>query len=184
MTNSALLVMDYQDEITAHYDTAVLVPRVKGVIAAARKASIPVIFVVVGFRPGHPEVSPANKGFSALKQSGRLVNPKVLAALEPLPEEPVTIKKRISAFAGSDLDVLLRGCGARHLILCGISTSGVVLSTVRAAGDMDFELTVIADCCADGDAEVHNLLLQKVFPRQARVIDAATIIGELETAAA
>lgn len=176
--------MDYQDEITASYDTAALVPRVKGVIAAARKASIPVIFVVVGFRPGHPEISPANRGFSALKQSGRLVNPRVLAVLEPLPEEPVTVKKRVSAFAGSDLEVLLRGCGAKHLILCGISTSGVVLSTVRAAADMDFELTIVADCCADGDAEVHDLLLHKVLPRQARVVDAATIIGELEAAAA
>lgn len=171
--------MDYQDEIVASYDTAALVPRVNTVIAAARQAHVPVIFVVVGFRPGHPEISPANKGFSAAKQAGRLVNPTVLSALGPLPTEPVAIKKRVSAFAGSDLDMLLRGYGARHLILCGISTSGVVLSTVRAAADMDFELTVISDCCADSDPEVHNLLLQKVLARQARITDAATIVAEL-----
>jgi nicotinamidase-related amidase len=48
-----------------------------------------------------------------------------------------------------------------------------VLSTLRAAADLDFELTVLRDACADTDPEVHRVLLDKVFPRQARVIDAA-----------
>jgi nicotinamidase-related amidase len=79
----------------------------------------------------------------------------------------------VSAFAGSDLDVVLRAGEVRSLVLCGIATSGVVLSTVRAAADMDYELTVLADCCADGDPEVHRVLLEKVFPRQAAVLGVA-----------
>ena len=58
-------------------------------------------------------------------------------------------KKRISAFAGSDLEVLLRANDIRHLVLCGIATSGVVLSTLREAGDKDYTMTVLSDLCAD-----------------------------------
>lgn len=65
--------------------------------------------------------------------------------------------------------MLLRGAGADSLVLAGISTSGVVLSTVRQAADLDYRLTVLADACADGDHEVHRVLLEKVFPRQAVV---------------
>jgi nicotinamidase-related amidase len=58
------------------------------------------------------------------------------------------------------------------LTLAGISTSGVVLSTLREAADMDFELCVLSDACADGDDEVHRVLMETVFPRQARVLSA------------
>ena len=57
----------------------------------------------------------------------------------------------------------------RHLTLTGIATSGVVLSTLREAADKDYELSVLSDACADMDAEVHQMLLTKVFPRQAAV---------------
>jgi len=93
----------------------------------------------------------------------------VHAALTPGPGEPVIVKRRVSAFTGSDLDVLLRGAGADTLILAGLSTSGVVLSTVRQAADLDYRLTVLADACADRDEEVHRVLTEKVFPRQALV---------------
>ncbi len=59
-----------------------------------------------------------------------------------------------------------------HLVLAGIATSGVVLSTVREAADRDYQLTVLADGCADADEEVHRVLLGKVFPRQATVTTA------------
>jgi nicotinamidase-related amidase len=54
-------------------------------------------------------------------------------------------------------------------VLTGIATSGVVLSTTREAADKDYQLTILSDLCADFDAEVHAVLLKKVFPRQATV---------------
>jgi nicotinamidase-related amidase len=93
----------------------------------------------------------------------------VHAELTPLPGEPVIVKRRVSAFSGSDLDVLLRATGADTLVLAGIATSGVVLSTLRQAADLDYRLTVLADACADRDEEVHRVLTEKVFPRQALV---------------
>jgi len=76
----------------------------------------------------------------------------------------------VSAFTGSDLEVVLRSFGITHLTLCGIATSGVVLSTLREAADKDYSMTVLADCCADMDDEVHRVLTVKIFPRQADVI--------------
>ncbi len=57
-------------------------------------------------------------------------------------------------------------------MLAGIATSGVVLSTLREAADKDFKITVLSDCCADRDEEVHRVLTTKVFPRQADVMTA------------
>jgi nicotinamidase-related amidase len=82
-------------------------------------------------------------------------------------------KRRVSAFTGSDLEVLLRSGGIDSLVLAGIATSGVVLSTLRQAADLDYRLTVLADGCLDADPEVHQVLLQKVFTRQAEVTSIA-----------
>jgi nicotinamidase-related amidase len=65
---------------------------------------------------------------------------------------------------------VLRAGEIRNLVLTGIATSGVVLSTLRQAADLDFGLTVLADGCLDGDPEVHRVLTEKVFPRQADVV--------------
>src|SRR5581483_5969836 len=130
-----------------------------------------VIYVRVAFRPGYPEVSPRNQAFSGLAQRGALIDGEtgVHSAVAPEEGDVIVTKKRVSAFAGSDLDVVLRAQQIRALALTGIATSGVVLSTLRAAADMDYELTVLSDGCADRDPDVHRILLEKVFPRQARV---------------
>ena len=75
----------------------------------------------------------------------------------------------MSAFTGSDLQVVLRSLGADTLVLTGIATSGVVLSTLRQAADLDYRLVVLSDACLDADPEVHRVLTEKVFPRQAAV---------------
>jgi nicotinamidase-related amidase len=106
-----------------------------------------------------------------------LVDPRPL--ITPEGNDVVVTKRRVSAFTGSDLEVVLRGGEIDHLVLCGIATSGVVLSTLREAADKDYRLTVLADLCADMDAEVHAVLTGKVFPRQARVMSGADWIAGL-----
>lgn len=174
--NTALLVMDMQMGIVSRYpDAAKLAGKIAGGISHARKNGIPVIYVVVGFRKGMPEISADNKSFSMIKSSMANVDMnewmKVLPNIAPQNDEITIVKKRISAFAGSDLEVVLRGLNVRHLVLCGVATSGVVLSTLREAADKDFQLTVLADCCADADEEVHRVLTTKIFTRQADVVN-------------
>lgn len=174
-SNTALLVMDMQAGIVAMLpEAATIVNNTAKAIAKARDQKIPVIYVVVGFRQGSPEISGNNKSFSASKVLFKNVDMtefvKVHEGLKPQADEVVVTKRRFSGFTGSDLEVVLRAYGVQHLILTGISTSGVVLSTLREAADKDYRLTVLADCCADGDEEVHRVLMTKVFPRQADVL--------------
>jgi nicotinamidase-related amidase len=134
------------------------------------------MFVRVAFRPGYPEAAEANLSFGAISQAGDALaenHPatEVHAALHPLPDQPVIVKRRVSAFSGSDLDVLLLAAAADTLVLAGIATSGVVLSTLRQAADLDYRLVVLADACADPEPEVHRVLTEKIFPHQALVND-------------
>jgi nicotinamidase-related amidase len=65
------------------------------------------------------------------------------------------------------------------LVLTGIATSGVVLSTLRQAADLDYQLTVLKEGCSDHDDEVHHVLLDKVFRRQATVVQTDKWVGSL-----
>ncbi|HWZ14204.1 MAG TPA: isochorismatase family cysteine hydrolase [Mucilaginibacter sp.] len=173
--NTALLVMDMQAGIVAMLpDAAHILGAVAKAIAHAREKKMPVIYVVVGFRQGAPEISLNNKGFAAAKERFANVNMDefmtVHPELAPQAGELTIVKRRVCAFTGSDLEVVLRTFNIQHLVLAGIATSGVVLSTVREASDKDYRLTVLADGCADGDEEVHRVLTAKVFPRQADVL--------------
>ncbi len=180
-THTALLVMDMQVEIVARLAQASdLLTPISTTISAARAASIPVIYVAVAFRAGYPEVSPNNKSFSTIKQRpGAMTTTEIHPAIAPQPTDILITKRRVSAFSGSDLEVVLRAQGISHLVLCGIATSGVVLSTLREAADKDYQLTVLADCCADADEEVHHVLLSKVFLRQAEVVQSSTWATQL-----
>jgi nicotinamidase-related amidase len=170
MTSTALLVMDVQQAVVARYPDPDYLPRLRTAIDAARAAGVPVVYAGIGFRPGAPEVSPANKMFGGL--AGRdtpAAATEVHPAVAPRPGDVLVTKRRVSAFAGSDLDLMLRAQRIEHLVLTGIATSGVVLSTLRQAADLDYRLTVLSDGCLDDDPEVHAVLTGKVFPAQADV---------------
>ncbi len=187
MTDSrpVLVLMDLQNGIVERVGGAELLANARRALDAARAHGIPVVFVRVAFREGYPEVAPSNLAFGAIASRGDSMTEahdatQLHATLERRPEEPIVTKRRISAFSGSDLDVILRGAQADSLILGGVSTSGVVLSTIRQAADLDYRLTVLADVVADADPEVHDVLMQKVFPRQAAVTTADAWIASLD----
>ncbi|SEA37181.1 cysteine hydrolase family protein [Leifsonia sp. 21MFCrub1.1] len=172
---TALLLMDFQNGIAGRPGFEPTVEAAARALTAARDHGIPPVFVRVAFRPGYPEVAASNLAFggrAAAAGDAMLVDrpgTQIIDDLAPRGEEPVVVKKRVSAFAGSDLDVLLRGLRADELVLTGIATGGVVLSTIRQAADLDFRLTVLSDACGDPDPEVHRVLTEKIFPRQAAV---------------
>src|SRR5580704_6207573 len=186
--HSAVLCMDYQTGIVSNYiKDEHLLPRAASVLRQARNAGLTVIYVQVGFRPNFPEISPRNAALSTIKTSAErqqlFAGPgrEIHAAVAPEAEDIIVTKHRVSAFAGTDLEMILRAKDIETLILFGISTSGVVLSTLRHAADADYRLIVIKDCCADQDAEVHACLIDKVFPRQATIVSAAEFLEATKT---
>jgi nicotinamidase-related amidase len=189
MTRTALIGMDCQTGIVSIYakPQEEFLERVSGVLRSARKAGMPVILVQVGFRADFPEISSRNKLFGALKSSPqhqRLFEGAAGAihpALGPESTDIVVTKHRVSAFAGTDLEMILRAKEIETVVLFGIATSGVVLSTLLEASDADYRLVVVSDCCADMDGELHGVLVNKLFPRRAEVLTASEFIEALKT---
>ncbi|GGV28040.1 hydrolase [Streptomyces longisporoflavus] len=175
--SSALLVMDVQRDIVAAVDDGSgYLPRLRRAIDGARAADIPVIYVVIALRPGFPEVGTRNRPLAAIAQAGLYVEgapgTEIHPDVAPRPGDVVVTKKRASAFSGSDLDMVLRARGIDSLVLTGIATSAVVLSTLCRANDLDFGLTVLSDACLDPDPEVHRVLTERLFPQWADVLTA------------
>jgi nicotinamidase-related amidase len=186
--HAVLLVMDFQDGIVERVaDADALLDRVAGAIATARARGMAVGYVRVAFEDAdYDAVPPTNKIFARLAE-GRVNHADspataVHGRLAPEPGDVVVRKTRVGAFSTTDLDEQLRTRGISTLVLAGISTSGVVLSTVRDAADRDYRIVVLADGCADFDAEVHDVLLGKVFPRQADVVSVARLTDLLTVA--
>ena len=182
LEKTALLVMDLQPGIIDNLDNKdEFLDKVNSTIDVAHKNNIQVIFVVVGFRKGAPEISSSNKSFSAMKEraSSSMVN--VVPVIDIKDGDILVTKHRISAFSGSDLDMVLRAGGFENIILSGISTSGVVLSTTREAADKDYSITILSDLCFDSDPEVHSVLINKIFQRQANVIDSTQWIEDINS---
>jgi nicotinamidase-related amidase len=184
--STAVLCMDYQNDIVGLQPDdrqRDLLSKASAVLAAARQAGLPVIYVVVRFRDGYPEVSARNKLFQGIKSANRLregtPGAEIHREVAPQAGEVVVTKRRVGAFSTTDMEAVLRAKGVTHLVLMGIATSGVVLSTVRWAADADYEISVLADCCADADDEVHRVLTQKVFPRQTTVLTGAEFLQAL-----
>jgi nicotinamidase-related amidase len=189
--HAALLVMDFQVDVLTKFmmeaQAADVIARIPDLLALARGDGVMVIHVIVAFRPGYPEVSPDNPTFAGVKALGAMLagseGARIHSAAVPRQREPIVIKHRVSPFVGTDLPTLLRTNAIDTLVLAGVHTSGVVLSTVRQAADLDYRLIVARDCCADSDAEVHAMLLDRVFPKQATVAATADIAGALSGAA-
>ena len=185
---TAVLIMDYQNDIVSMLPENVqtlLLDRASTILKKAHQAYLPVIYVVVRFRDGYPEINPHNKLFSSLKESGRFregtPGSEIHDRVAPQPGDIVVTKRRVGAFSTTELETILRAKNINTLVLFCISTSGVVLSTVRWAADMDYSLVVVSDACSDRDAEVNRILMDKVFPWQATVVTTQEFLSAIGT---
>ena len=173
-SSSALLVMDYQPAILGRVpDAEALLGRAVRAIDLARGAGLQVGHVRVAFEPADIAKVPAtNAAFSkaAAAIPADAPHTQFHERVAPRAGDIVVRKTRVGAFSTTDLDAQLRARHVTTLVLAGISTSGVVLSTVCDGADRDYRLVVLSDGCADSDEEVHRVLLTKVFPRRAEVV--------------
>ena len=170
----ALLTLDCQMGIFG------FVPGVEAVIPIgakavefARQQSFQIIHVGLGFAAGHPEISEVESPFARVKQNNLFVKGTPSAGFHSAiarPGELVVHKQRVDAFSENELHLILRARGIGNLVFFGITTSGIVLSTLRRAFDLDYRCVVLKDACFDRDEEVHRVLVEKIFPSQATVV--------------
>ncbi|CAJ2501823.1 Uu.00g046760.m01.CDS01 [Anthostomella pinea] len=179
MDKTALLVLDVQvchiEGLKSALDTTAYLSSLSQTIVAARAAGVPVIQVTVSFRDSYADASPRNisgarvRAADAYKESDPAV--ALHTAMSFVAETDIRVtKRRVSAFHGTDLEVVLKSLGVGKIVIAGVATSGAVLSTVRQAADMDYEIVVLEDLCADSKRDVHEVLVGQLFPKQGTVM--------------
>jgi nicotinamidase-related amidase len=179
---TALLTLDFQNGILGIAPGAeAIIPNASRAVDFARQKRYLIVHVGLGFAAGHPELPDTDSRLARLKQNNLFVKGMPSAEFHSAiarPDELVVYKQRVGAFSENELHLILRTRGIENLVFFGISTSGITLSTLRRAFDLDFRSVVLQDACFDPDAEVHRILTEKVFPAQARVLTVDAFIAE------
>ncbi|WP_134728807.1 cysteine hydrolase family protein [Amycolatopsis nivea] len=179
---TALIVGDIQRGITDGYPFArQVVAPLTGLLPRARKAGALVVFVHFAMRDNGTDL-PDGALYRSFFDAGDAFHegsPGTELALPVSEEDVVVLKRRASAFAGTDLDLVLRARGVRDLAVAGVATSAMVTATCYDAADRGYPVTVLRDGCADSDPAVNDFLLDKVFPsRGFEVVSCAGWIGD------
>ena len=127
----------------------------------ARSLSIPIVLVqhVADPRTGlAPFFNHGSKGVE--------IHP---AALSAAPGAPVVVKGHADAFAGTNLEEVLSGLGARHLLLCGMMTQNCVTHTALSKSAEKYAITILTDCCTTVSEILHRIALNALSSRVALV---------------
>ncbi len=148
-------------------------------IAKARAAGVKIAYVRVGFSPDYREVATNSGVFNGAKKAGLFklgtwgteVHPK----LAPKPDDYDIIKHRVSPFYATTLAPILGANKITKLVLCGVSTTGAVLSAAKDGHDRDYDITILDDCSAAITDEQHKATLEMVA-RFATITTAADIV--------
>jgi nicotinamidase-related amidase len=167
---SAVIIGDLQLGITRdHPFAAEVVPRAAALAAGAREQGHLVVFVRTQFRPNGADVSARNASVQAVFGMGDSYHEgSAQVELDPglgrAPGDVVVTKRRTSAFAGTDLGLVLRSSGVDTVVIAGVATSAMVAATVYDAADRDFRVGVAGAACADPARAVHDFLIGTLFP--------------------
>jgi nicotinamidase-related amidase len=148
-------------------------------IAKARAANVKIGYVRVGFSPDYREVAPNSRIFTGAKKAGMFklgtwgteVHPK----LAPQAGDYDIIKHRVSPFYATSLGPILGANRITKLVLCGVSTSGAVLSAAKDGHDRDYDIVILDDCSAALTDEQHKAVLDMV-ERFATITTSADIV--------
>ncbi|MCQ8893223.1 MAG: cysteine hydrolase [Methanolinea sp.] len=164
----ALLVIDMQNDFVREGSplrvegAEAIVPAIKSVLDIFRERRLPVIHVLRVHRPDGSDVEVFRreifkKGPFAVEGSWGAA---VIDELCPLPGEYVIKKTRMSAFLGTDLDLLLRSCGVTGLVVTGIQTPNCIRTTVFDAAAYNYTVCLVRDAVAARTPEIHAANLQ------------------------
>lgn len=206
---AALIVIDMQRDFCApggYADQAGLdisllrapIPAIQVLLAAARARGVLVLHTREGHRPDlsdlpEPKRRRAENAGAPIGSQGPLgrllvrgeYGHDLIDELQPLPGEPVIDKPGYSAFAATDLELLLRNRGITELIITGVTTEVCVHSTLRSAVDLGYACTLVSDACASAYPELHTAALAMVDVEGGlfgRVCDSQRLLAEWKDA--
>ncbi|MDO8473514.1 MAG: cysteine hydrolase [Dehalococcoidia bacterium] len=187
LKRTAVLALDFQKGIVAGSAMAKernTVQKAKSVLDGARLAGLPVVYVVVQFREGYPEISPRNRMFGGLRNVQRLLiggdDTQIDPSITPVKGDVVVARPRVNGFFNSQLQTVLVSKDIDTLVLMGIASNLVVESTARYAADSDYRVIVLEDCCASFSVEAHNFVMTNIFNRIGEVSSSTEFLASLK----
>jgi ureidoacrylate peracid hydrolase len=140
--------------------TEQMVPRLQHLVAEARRAGVPVIWVRMEHDAATRDRYTQSEGWLYCERGSW--GAEFYGDLGPAPGEPVVTKRRHSAFFGTDLEAALRARGVDAVLVTGTATQGCVEGTVRDANAHDFWAVVVGDCCGQPDPVSHQAALERM----------------------
>lgn len=149
-------------------------------VRAFRCAGLPVFWVRQEFAP---DLNDAFLEMRANKVSITIAGTtgcELLPELERLPGDSVIVKKRYSAFFGTNLDARLSEIRPGVLVIAGVNTHACVRMTAIDAYQRDHEVIVAADCVASNDPEHHDVTLRYLDGKIGRVLSTTDILSLLK----
>ncbi|MGV1768420.1 isochorismatase family cysteine hydrolase [Rhizobium rhizogenes] len=177
--DTALVIIDLQQGTAKNpfiHPITGVIENASKLVTVFRRHQLPVVFVT--FRPNaRPK---RNGSVAAGGQEAPVDFLSPLPALHPASEDIVIEKTTWSAFAGTELDPLLKERGITRLVLVGVATSIGIESSARAAYDLGYGLVVVSDAITDLRRETHDNSLERVFPILAEIGLTVDVIGAFE----
>lgn len=192
---TALLLLHWQNDLAMPYGklsrdmpqrlaTDQTIEHVQATLKTSREKDILVVYVNASHRPGYPEVTPKPSSLSGgIAKVGGLMRgawgAEVIDQLKPLSEDIIIYNYSSSAFAYTELDLILRNKGITDLVLTGLVTNWVVESTARDATNRGYNIYTLSDCCQGVNEEMHKWSLANILSAIGSVIDSKTYIASL-----
>jgi nicotinamidase-related amidase len=171
---AALVIMHYQVDVFAILfgeQPSPSLDRCNALIRQWRATGRPVLFPNFSLGKEYEHAPPAsNRQISPYAQSGYFCTGLPVAGLAVEQGDLFYACRRASVFYGTSLDADLRTRGVSTLVMAGISTTGVVLSSVAWACDADYDVRMVQDCCYDPDQDAHEALFRSGFGGRAQIV--------------
>ncbi|MHA3791901.1 isochorismatase family protein [Sphingomonas sp. YL-JM2C] len=171
---AALVVMHYQVDvfdILFGGSSSPLLGKCNALIRQWRRTGRPLLFPNLSLGADHEHAPPStNRQISPYLPAGRFRNGLPVEGLAMGPGDLLYACPRASVFHGTAVDVDLRARGVKTLVMAGISTTGVVLSSVAWACDADYDIRLVEDCCYDPDEDAHEALFRSSFGGRVLVV--------------
>ncbi|GAA0294924.1 hypothetical protein GCM10009087_00820 [Sphingomonas oligophenolica] len=139
-------------------------------IASWRPTGRPVIFANFALGVDYEAASDRNRLVTNLTTTGRFRDPQPAAGLAILPDDRLYACPRVNVFFGTSLHADLQVQGIDTLVMAGITSSGVVLSSISWASDADYQIHLVRRCCYDPDLDVHEGLFRTAFDTRAIIV--------------
>ena len=161
---------DMENGLVPNEPAARMVPTVVEFVAQARELGACIIWVIDSHRPGKPDWELENVRYHC---EGGTPGVELAPGLEPQHDDYLFTKRRYSAFAGTDLDLILRDNHIDTLVLTGTKTNVCIRATAQDAFSNNYHVIVPRECVATDKQHLHDANLEDIDKYMGKVVSVA-----------